>query len=224
MGYEKCLAGGDIVVLKHKQNPKYLSYVLSTTMAQIQKGKGKVKSKVVHSSVPAIKELVIPVPPIEVQSEIVRILDNFTELTAELTAELTTRNKQYEYYRDKLLNEGVVENGSGNVEKCRGEASRARKDIMQTRKNIRLKEYDYSSKGMYFITICTKDKKDVFGRIVDNKMIFNDYGNKLNDILISFENEKYEIDYYQIMPNHIHFIVNINMKGKHLIFQMYPLT
>lgn len=80
---------------------------------------------------------------------------------------------------------------------------------MQTRKNIRLKEYDYSSKGMYFITICTKDKKDVFGKIVDNKMIFNDYGNKLNDILMSFENEKYEIDYYQIMPNHIHFIVNI---------------
>ena len=80
---------------------------------------------------------------------------------------------------------------------------------MQTRKNIRLKEYDYSSKGMYFITICTKDKKDVFGEIIDNKMIFNDYGNKLNDILMSFENEKYEIDYYQIMPNHIHFIVNI---------------
>ena len=80
---------------------------------------------------------------------------------------------------------------------------------MQTRKNIRLKEYDYSSKGMYFITICTKDKKDVFGKIVDNKMIFNDYGNKLNDILMSFENEKYKIDYYQIMPNHIHFIVNI---------------
>jgi REP element-mobilizing transposase RayT len=80
---------------------------------------------------------------------------------------------------------------------------------MQTRKNIRLKEYDYSSKGMYFITICTKDKKDIFGKIVDNKIIFNDYGNKLNDILMSFENEKYEIDYYQIMPNHIHFIVNI---------------
>lgn len=45
----------------------------------------------------------IPVPPLEVQREIVRILDSFTLLTAELTAELTARKKQYEYYRDKLL-------------------------------------------------------------------------------------------------------------------------
>lgn len=48
-------------------------------------------------------ELAVPVPPLEVQHEIVRILDNFTELTTELTAELTARKKQYEYYRDKLL-------------------------------------------------------------------------------------------------------------------------
>ena len=46
----------------------------------------------------------IPVPPLEVQREIVRILDSFTLLTAELTAELTARKKQYEFYRDHLLN------------------------------------------------------------------------------------------------------------------------
>ncbi|WP_109147204.1 restriction endonuclease subunit S [Campylobacter concisus] len=45
----------------------------------------------------------IPVPPMEVQREIVRILDSFTLLTAELTAELTARKKQYEFYRDFLL-------------------------------------------------------------------------------------------------------------------------
>lgn len=103
VGHEQCLAGGDIVVLKHEQNPKYLSYALATTNARKQKSSGKVKSKVVHSSVPAIKDIVIPVPPLLVQSEIVKILDNFTEITAELTAELTARKKQYEYYRDKLL-------------------------------------------------------------------------------------------------------------------------
>jgi type I restriction enzyme S subunit len=44
-----------------------------------------------------------PVPPLEVQREIVRILDSFTSLTSELTAELTARKKQYDFYRDKLL-------------------------------------------------------------------------------------------------------------------------
>lgn len=48
---------------------------------------------------PMIEEFSIPFPPMEVQQEIVRILDNFTELTAELTA----RKKQYEYYRDNLM-------------------------------------------------------------------------------------------------------------------------
>lgn len=46
----------------------------------------------------------IPVPPLEVQRKIVEVLDNFSELTAELTAELEARKKQYEYYRDNLLN------------------------------------------------------------------------------------------------------------------------
>lgn len=46
----------------------------------------------------------IPVPPMEVQREIVRILDSFTLLAAELAAELTARKKQYEFYRDFLLN------------------------------------------------------------------------------------------------------------------------
>ena len=45
----------------------------------------------------------IPIPPLDVQAEIVRILDAFTAVTAELTAELNMREKQYQYYRDKLL-------------------------------------------------------------------------------------------------------------------------
>lgn len=117
VGHEKCLAGGDIVVLKHNQDPKYLSYVLSTTSAQQKKSKGKVKSKVVHSSVPAIKDISIPIPPLPVQHEIVRILDNFTELIAELIPELTARKKQYEYYRDKVLtfNDNVPSMSLGSI-------------------------------------------------------------------------------------------------------------
>lgn len=54
----------------------------------------------------AIYSLNIPLPPLPIQQEIVRILDTFTNLTAELTAELTARRKQYEYYRDELLKTG----------------------------------------------------------------------------------------------------------------------
>ena len=65
-------------------------------------------SKVRKASIPRlsrtiIEKLIIPVPPLPVQQEIVRILDSFTQLTAELTAELTARRKQYEYYRSNLL-------------------------------------------------------------------------------------------------------------------------
>ena len=88
VGHDKCLAGGDIVVVKHNQDPKYISYALATMDARKQKSAGKVKSKVVHSSVPSISGIVIPVPPLPVQREIVRILDNFTELTAELADKL----------------------------------------------------------------------------------------------------------------------------------------
>ena len=65
-------------------------------------------SRVRRASVPrlarsVIENLKIPLPPLPVQREIVRILDNFTELSAELSAELSVRKKQYEYYRNALL-------------------------------------------------------------------------------------------------------------------------
>lgn len=65
-------------------------------------------SKIRKASIPRLSRdfivnMVIPVPPLPVQEEIVRILDSFTSLTAELQAELQARKKQYEYYADKLF-------------------------------------------------------------------------------------------------------------------------
>lgn len=75
-GKEKCLAGGDIVVMKHLQNAKYLSYALSSPSAIKQKGYGKTKLKVVHTSVPSLKSISIPLPPLSEQQEIVDYLDS----------------------------------------------------------------------------------------------------------------------------------------------------
>ena len=107
LGKEKILVGGDIVVMKHNQDPKYMAYALSTSDAIKQKGKGKVKSKVVHTNVPSLQEIVIPIPPIEEQQRIANILDRFDTLTNDLSsglpAEMEKRRQQYEYYRDRLL-------------------------------------------------------------------------------------------------------------------------
>ena len=74
-------------------------------------------SGIKHPNMKAILNMKIPVPPLEVQKEIVRILDDFTslevELKSKLEAELKTRQKQYEYYRDKLLKFNETENPCG---------------------------------------------------------------------------------------------------------------
>ena len=107
LGYEKCLAGGDIVVLKHEQEPRYLAHVLATYEARKQKSKGKIKSKVVHSNVSSIEQIKIPLPSLEVQKRYADVLDNLekacNDLNISLPEEIDARQKQYEYYRDLLL-------------------------------------------------------------------------------------------------------------------------
>ena len=62
---------------------------------------------------PMLEKFQIPIPPLSVQQEIVRILDIFTQLEAELEAELDCRKRQYEYYRNALLSFGNLENRGG---------------------------------------------------------------------------------------------------------------
>ena len=82
---------------------KYLMYFLYTGEAKAQFEPKISKGSVPHLKVCDLLNVIVPIAPLPVQEEIVRILDTFTSLTAELTAELTARRKQYEYYRDSLL-------------------------------------------------------------------------------------------------------------------------
>ena len=80
---------------------KYLYYCLTNLQEKIyatKKGGG-----VPHVHIASIEKFLVPIPPPQVQKEIVHILDDFTNLAAELQAELQARKEQYEYYRDKLL-------------------------------------------------------------------------------------------------------------------------
>lgn len=78
LGKEKCLAGGDIIVLKHNQNPKFMSYCLNSSAVQQQKSYGKTKLKVVHISKDKIKRVVIALPSPSEQRAIVSYLDKKT--------------------------------------------------------------------------------------------------------------------------------------------------
>ncbi len=81
--------------------PKFLYYFMTTiNLPKMNTGTGAIPSL----TQTVLSRIEIPVPPLEVQRKIVEVLDNFSELTAELTAELEARKKQYEYYRDNLLN------------------------------------------------------------------------------------------------------------------------
>ena len=102
-GAEKCAVSGHAAVIHHNQNAKYLCYYFHSSMFFSQKQKIAHGTKVIEVTPDKLMDIIIPLPPLEVQSEIVRILDNFTELTAELTAELASRKEQYKYYCEAIL-------------------------------------------------------------------------------------------------------------------------
>ncbi|MFZ1977012.1 MAG: transposase [Bacteroidota bacterium] len=84
------------------------------------------------------------------------------------------------------------------------------------RKSIRLKEYSYSSPGAYFITICTHEKKCLFGEIMQEEMQLNKIGKIVQEEWYKTKDirPEVELDSFVIMPNHIHgIIVLIECRG-----------
>jgi putative transposase len=83
--------------------------------------------------------------------------------------------------------------------------------LYHNRRSIRLRGYDYSLSGIYFITICTHDRACLFGGIHHGKMILNEEGQiAFNEWYKTFELRKnMEPDVFMVMPNHIHGIVVI---------------
>ena len=80
--------------------------------------------------------------------------------------------------------------------------------------NYRLKNYDYSQKNFYFITINTYKKSKYFGQIINNEMVCNRYG----DIVLEekdniFDSNTIDIVCFQLMPNHLHMIVEFKVNG-----------
>lgn len=87
--------------------------------------------------------------------------------------------------------------------------------VLHNRKRNRLKGYDYSLSGYYFVTICVKDRKKYFGKIINRKM----YTNKIGEVIEKYWEEipRYYVnclvDEHIIMPNHIHGILVVKNVG-----------
>ena len=86
---------------------------------------------------------------------------------------------------------------------------------IHNRRSIRLKGYDYSQAGSYFITICCHNKECLFGKIEKDIMILNEYGNAAYTqwIQLTERFSNFELDTFQIMPNHMHGIIVLNDVG-----------
>ena len=83
------------------------------------------------------------------------------------------------------------------------------------RRSIRLKGYDYSQEGMYFITICTQDRECLFGNIVNRKMILNDAGKIADKCWLQMPDHFPNVILHEhvVMPNHVHGIIELNGNG-----------
>ena len=193
-----------VVKPKEKYNPRFLYHLLTNMNLNQYKSAGAQPGLAVKN----IAELVAPVPPLDVQNRIVNVLDNFEKICSDLNiglpAEIEARQKQYEYYRDKLLT--FAENG--NTILSRAEQSRAE----QSRALIKLLQYVFgyvriSLGDIGSICMCKRILKSqtntvsgvpfykigTFGKEADayiSQETFNEYRSKYNfpkkgDVLIS---------------------------------------
>ncbi len=107
LGNEEIAFSGDMYSYSTNENPKFIIYYFQTWFFQKEKEKRITGTKVMRIHENDLKQITIPIPPLEIQQEIVKILDQFSALTTDLLAgipaEIEARKKQYEYYREKLL-------------------------------------------------------------------------------------------------------------------------
>lgn len=103
LGSVEVAVSGDAYIYRHNLDPRFVAYFFASGSFREQKARYITGTKVRRISGDALAKIRIPVPPLEVQHEIVRILDQFTQLEAELEAELEARRRQYEHYRSETL-------------------------------------------------------------------------------------------------------------------------
>ena len=107
-GNEPCLAGGDIIIAKHKCDATFLNYAFNSSYSQMQKSFGKSKLKVVHISASDIGNIILTIPPICEQRAIAKFLDEKIALINYITKSMNDLIPVYENYKKSLIYEYVT--------------------------------------------------------------------------------------------------------------------
>lgn len=108
LGNEKCLAGGDIVVARHSQNPSFLNYALGSSYCQSQKSSGKAKLKVVHISATQIGNILVVIPPLPEQKRIADFLDAKCADIDQIRADIEKQIEILTDYKKSVITEAVT--------------------------------------------------------------------------------------------------------------------
>ena len=108
LGSNACLAGGDIIVAKHSQNPSFLNYAMSSYYAQYQKSLGKAKLKVVHITASQIGNIRIILPPLPEQKRIADFLDGKCADIDQIRADIEKQIEILTDYKKSVITEAVT--------------------------------------------------------------------------------------------------------------------
>ena len=208
LGDDDIAVSGHTAIIHHTLNPKYLCYYFHTAMFQSQKNKLAHGTKVIEVTPDKLVDVKIPVPPLEVQAEIVKVLDEYTEnvtaLQQELEKELTARKKQYEYYRDRLLNFNVHGGASecewrtlgeiGLVTKLAGFEFTNYVTYSDEGKIIALRGLNVKNGRLDLTDVKYIDKSD-FSKLSRSKLVIDDmlftYVGTIGQVALIDENDKY---------------------------------
>ena len=177
--YDKPFSHKNEMWAYHSQNPniniKFIYYFLKQNEPYFQKIGSKMQMPQIAT--PDTDKFKIPIPPLSVQSQIVQILDAFTELNSQLTAELSMRQKQYQYYRDLLLSEHELAK-VGFEWKSLGEVANYEQP---TKYLVKSKDYDDDFKtpvltaGKTFVLGYTNETNGIYQASKNPVIIFDDF-------------------------------------------------
>ena len=103
LGEGEVAYSGDSYCFSHNENPKYMAYLFQSNMFYNQKKTSATGAKVIRVSGDSMSQFILPIPSLAIQQSIVEKLDAFESLISSLKEEIALRQKQYEYYREKLL-------------------------------------------------------------------------------------------------------------------------